>query len=71
VAAAAVLAHTLIDIDPRYPTVSAEAREALGTTKLELEAQAPTGIAPDPIEIEMAAIAARKAAGKAKKGKKA
>jgi PPK2 family polyphosphate:nucleotide phosphotransferase len=65
VAAAGVLAHTLTEIDPRYPKVSTEAREALQTTKVELEAQAPEGVAADPIAAEAA-----KAARKTKKGKK-
>lgn len=56
--------------DPRFPKVSTEARDALQATKLELEAQAPKGVAPDPIEVELAAAAA-KSARKAKKGKKA
>jgi len=71
VVAAGILAHTLIDIDPRFPKVSSEAREALEVTKLDLEAQAPEGVAPDPIEIELAKIAAQKSARKARKGKKA
>ncbi|MGW1894306.1 polyphosphate kinase 2 family protein [Streptomyces sp. NPDC002004] len=45
---AAVLAHTLIDIDPHYPTVSEETREELLTAKRELEAEAPEGAPPDP-----------------------
>jgi PPK2 family polyphosphate:nucleotide phosphotransferase len=67
VAAAAVLAHTLIQIDPKFPKVSKEAKEALGAAKVELEGQAPPGSAPDPIEAELA----QKAAKKSKKGKKA
>jgi hypothetical protein len=43
-----VLAQTLLDIDPRYPKVSKEQREALLEIKQELEAQAPEGAAPDP-----------------------
>jgi len=79
VAAAGVLAHTLIDIDPRYPTVSKEARDSLQTQKVALEAEAPEGAAPDPYAAEIAEKTAEKAsskkAGKAekagKKGKKA
>ncbi len=67
VAAAAVLAHTLIQIDPKFPKVSKEAKEALGAAKVELEGQAPPGAAPDPIEAELA----EKAAKKSKKRKKA
>jgi len=75
VAAAGVLANALIEIDPRYPVVSAEAREALQAAKVDLEGQAPEGAASDPVEVEMAEKAARKASGrktekKGKKGKK-
>jgi PPK2 family polyphosphate:nucleotide phosphotransferase len=48
ICAAAVIAHTLIEIDPKYPKVSAEAREALQAAKKELEAEAPEGAAADP-----------------------
>jgi len=67
VVAAGILAHTLIDIDPRFPKVSKEARDALQATKIELVAQAPKGAAPDPAEAELA----EKVARKARKGKKA
>ena len=67
VAAAAVLADTLIDIDPRYPKVSTEAMEALQAAKVDLEAEAPAGAAPDPIEVELAEAKAKKAARKAAK----
>ncbi len=71
VAAAAVLADTLIDIDPKYPKVSTEASEALQAAKVDLETQAPEGAAPDPIEVELAEAKARKAEKKAKrKGEK-
>jgi PPK2 family polyphosphate:nucleotide phosphotransferase len=70
VAAAGVLAHTLIEIDPRYPTVSKEARDALGAQKIALEAEAPKGAAPDPYVAEVEAKAARKVAKASKKGKK-
>jgi PPK2 family polyphosphate:nucleotide phosphotransferase len=43
VAAAGVLAHTLTQINPQFPKVSVQAREALQTTRLELEAQGPAG----------------------------
>jgi PPK2 family polyphosphate:nucleotide phosphotransferase len=68
VAAAGVLAHTLIELDPKYPRVSKEALAALQEAKAELEAQAPPGADPDPIEAELAAAADKKARGhKAKK----
>ncbi len=78
VAAAGVLAHTLIEIDPRYPKVSTENLSALAAAKTALEAEAPAGVAPDPIEVELAEKAARLAEGleaekhgrKAKKGRK-
>ena len=63
VCAAAVLAHTLIGIDPQYPEVTAERRRDLLVVKGELEAQAPKGAPADP-------FAAKKAAEEAKKAKK-
>jgi PPK2 family polyphosphate:nucleotide phosphotransferase len=48
VAAAGVIADALIRIDPRYPKVSKEARDALLAAKADLEAEAPTGATPDP-----------------------
>ena len=44
----AVLAHTLIEIDPQYPAVDADAVRALQVARQELEAEAPKGAAPDP-----------------------
>jgi PPK2 family polyphosphate:nucleotide phosphotransferase len=56
VAVAAVLVNTLAELDPQYPTaVSDEARKALLESKAELEAQAPEGVAADPIAAELAA----------------
>ena len=60
VAVAAVVVNTLAEIDPQYPTVSDDARTALGTSKAELEAQAPEGVAPDPIAARIAAAAGPK-----------
>jgi PPK2 family polyphosphate:nucleotide phosphotransferase len=40
-AAAAVIADALIEIDPQYPTVSDEAKAALIAAKVDLEAEAP------------------------------
>jgi len=62
VAAAAILADTLIDIDPRYPKVSPAALDALQDAKKVLEAEAPPGAEPDPIETELAKAANRKKA---------
>jgi PPK2 family polyphosphate:nucleotide phosphotransferase len=55
VAVAAVLLNTLIELDPQYPTISDKARAALLESKKELEAQAPEGVAADPIAAAAAA----------------
>jgi len=55
IGAGAVLVHALMEIDPRFPTVSAEQREGLLEVKRELEAQAPEGAPADPFEHEQAA----------------
>ena len=41
--AAAVIAQTLIDIDPRYPAPDPAARQELEQARRELEAEAPAG----------------------------
>jgi PPK2 family polyphosphate:nucleotide phosphotransferase len=48
VCAGAVLAHTLIELDPQYPTVSEETRQELAAARRELEAESPEMAAPDP-----------------------
>jgi PPK2 family polyphosphate:nucleotide phosphotransferase len=48
ICAAAVLAHTLMDIDPQYPDVGEEARKDLLVTKRDLEREAPAGAPADP-----------------------
>lgn len=48
ICAAAVLAHTLIGIDPRYPAVSDRTRHELELEKRQLEKEAPEGAAADP-----------------------
>jgi PPK2 family polyphosphate:nucleotide phosphotransferase len=60
VGVAAVLVDALVKIDPQYPVVSEEARSALLASKAELEAQAPEGVAADPIAEQLAATAAGK-----------
>ena len=50
IASAVVLANALIDIDPRYPTVSPAAHKNLAKVKDVLVAQAPRGAAADPFE---------------------
>ncbi|MEU6646714.1 polyphosphate kinase 2 family protein [Saccharomonospora sp. NPDC046836] len=48
ICAAAVLAHTLIEIDPQYPTVSKQRLEELRAVRAELEREAPAGAESDP-----------------------
>jgi PPK2 family polyphosphate:nucleotide phosphotransferase len=55
ICAAAVLAHTLIDIDPQYPDVGEKARHELGLVKQDLEAEAPAGAPADPYAASVAA----------------
>jgi PPK2 family polyphosphate:nucleotide phosphotransferase len=58
-AAAVVIASALIEIDPRYPEVSAEAREQLAAARADLVAQAPKGAEADPFEAKQARERAR------------
>jgi PPK2 family polyphosphate:nucleotide phosphotransferase len=69
ICAAAVLAHTLIDIDPQYPEVNKDRRQELLTIRDDLVAQAPEGAAPDPFEAKAQAKEAKRA--KAKEAKEA
>src|SRR5262249_12091487 len=55
ICAAAVIVHTLIEIDPRYPVVSEDQRQQLQAVKRELEAEAPKGAPADPFAAEPAA----------------
>ncbi|HWG61847.1 MAG TPA: polyphosphate kinase 2 family protein [Streptosporangiaceae bacterium] len=48
--AAATVARTLIDIDPRYPVPAPDVRKELMTVKADLEAEAASGIARDPVQ---------------------
>ena len=52
ICAGAILAHTLIDIDPRYPAVSDEARQELLAVRRDLEQEAPKGAPADPYAAE-------------------
>jgi PPK2 family polyphosphate:nucleotide phosphotransferase len=61
ICAAAVLVHTLVEIDPRYPDVAADVRAGLQTAKEELEAEAPKGAAADPYAVEAEKEAKKKA----------
>jgi polyphosphate kinase 2 (PPK2 family) len=46
IAAAATIAHTLIDIDPHYPTLSDDALRDLSAAKVQLESESPSVAAP-------------------------
>jgi polyphosphate kinase 2 PPK2 len=50
IAAAAVIAHALIEIDPEYPRLGDQALHDLEKAKLQLEAEAPSGAAGDPFQ---------------------
>ncbi len=54
----AVLAHTLIGIDPQYPKLSQQARRELAAVRRDLEEQAPRGAPADPYA-EKAGISAQ------------
>ena len=58
ICAGAVLAHTLMEIDPRYPEVSADRRRQLLAVKAELEREAPKGAPADPFAARKAGTAA-------------
>jgi PPK2 family polyphosphate:nucleotide phosphotransferase len=60
IAAGAVIAHTLIELDPSYPVVSDERRADLGKVKTALEEAAPEGAAADPFAEEQRAERAKK-----------
>ena len=66
IAAAAVIAHTLIELDPGYPVVTEEVRADLAKVKTALEEQAPEGAAADPFEEEQEREAHPKAHKKGK-----
>ncbi|MGX2998821.1 polyphosphate kinase 2 family protein [Streptomyces sp. JNUCC 64] len=48
ICASAVLVHTLMEIDPQYPTLGEHERADLGTARRELLEQAPEGVPADP-----------------------
>ena len=59
---AAILAHTLIGIDPQYPTISESDRQGLQGAKKDLMAEAPKGAAPDPVAAARAKVPAARGA---------
>jgi PPK2 family polyphosphate:nucleotide phosphotransferase len=50
VAVSSVLVCTLAELDPQFPRLDRESREALQAARARLEAEAPPGAAPDPYE---------------------
>jgi PPK2 family polyphosphate:nucleotide phosphotransferase len=70
VAAAGVIANALIEIDPRYPKVSPEAKASLQVAKADLEAEAPRGADPDPVEADLAQKATKRAGKRGEHGRK-
>jgi PPK2 family polyphosphate:nucleotide phosphotransferase len=55
IAAGAVIANALIELDPQFPVVGPDAVRALQATKHQLEAEAPEGAAADPFQELVAA----------------
>ena len=68
--AGSVIASALIGIDPRFPKVTPEARDALQEVRLQLISEAPDGAEADPFEAEELADAAKAEHKDGKKGKK-
>jgi PPK2 family polyphosphate:nucleotide phosphotransferase len=58
IGAGAVLVNALMELNPRFPTVTKAQREVLMEVKEELEAQAPEGAHRDPFEHEQKAMTA-------------
>jgi PPK2 family polyphosphate:nucleotide phosphotransferase len=52
ICAAALLVHTLLDIDPQFPEVDKKTRKGLRAVKRDLEDEAPKGAARDPYAAE-------------------
>jgi len=63
----AVLAHTLMDIDPHYPVVDKARQQDLAETRSLLEVEAPKGAAADPALAELATQAKEEKAAKESK----
>jgi PPK2 family polyphosphate:nucleotide phosphotransferase len=64
IGAGAVLVHALMEINPRFPKVTKEQRDALLDVKRTLEAQAPEGAHRDPFEYEERAAEAAASDGR-------
>ncbi|MEU5976894.1 polyphosphate kinase 2 family protein [Streptomyces sp. NPDC047315] len=70
ICASAVLVHTLMEIDPQYPTVGRQAREDLLTARRELEEEAPQGADSDPYASGHPDAVAPPGDGNGRRGKK-
>ncbi|MFE5490181.1 polyphosphate kinase 2 family protein [Streptomyces virginiae] len=68
ICAAAILAHTLMDIDPQYPVLGEEARKALLVARRELEQEAPAGAPADPYADSAPRRGGKNGRGKNKRG---
>ena len=64
ICASAVIVHTLVEIDPQYPVVSADRRQQLQAVRAELEAEAPRGAPADPFAAKEAGAAKAEAEAK-------
>lgn len=62
IATAAILAHTLIDIDPQFPTVDPAIKKELANVHAELAKEAPAGADADPVLADLKRAAGKKAA---------
>jgi PPK2 family polyphosphate:nucleotide phosphotransferase len=71
ICAGAVLAHTLIELDPHYPVVGEDAVRDLADVRRELEAEAPAGAAPDPFAAAHDGHRHKRSGGKGKGSKRA
>ncbi len=63
----AILAHTLMEIDPHYPAVDEAKLHDLAETKVLLEAEAPDGAPADPFQADIVAKARKEQARKERK----
>src|SRR4029079_8100501 len=60
----AILAHTLIELDPQVPVLSDDARAELAVAKKALEAEAPKGVPADPIAAKLSGGIGHSSGGK-------
>ena len=60
ISVSAVLAHTLMELDPRYPKVNADQKRDLLEAKASLEAEAPAGADADPFRAKKSSTKPRR-----------